>query len=87
MPLDGSQDNLRVTLEEIDRLMGVARDRGVTVEPWVTEFAAELRASVPDAVAVAPEKANLALRILSDPALSLGAQAHIAASALRALQG
>jgi hypothetical protein len=82
--MDESEDRLRETLGEIERLIASARDRHVEVQPWIAQLAAELKASLPDA---AEAGAPLARRMRSNPRKSLGAQAHLAASALSALRG
>ena len=83
--MDDREERLRVTLREIERLLARAYQNGAPVESWIEQVAVELRAAVPDEAA--SERANLAVRILSQPGLSLGAQAHIDASAIRALKG
>ena len=81
-----SQDrNLRVALEEIERLMAEAERNGTSVPDWFAELAAELRAAVPAAGGVV--RPDLAERILSDPRLSLGAHAKLHPGALRILNG
>ena len=69
--------NLSVTLQEIERLMAAAERSGSAVPTWFAELAMELRAA-------APAVAN---RILSDPRLSLGAQANLHPGAMRVLKG
>ena len=41
------EKKLRLTLDEIERLMAVAARVGAPVEPWVEQLATELRATVP----------------------------------------
>jgi hypothetical protein len=75
--------NLRVTLQEIERLMAAAERSGSTVPVWFAQLAMELRAASPADGEIRPD---LARRILSDPRLSLGAQANLSPGALRALK-
>ena len=75
--------NLRVTLQEIERLLEAAERSGSTVPDWFAELARELRAATPDDGDIQPD---LAHRILSDPRLSLGAQANLHPGALRILK-
>jgi len=72
-----------VTLAEIERMLAEARRAGEAVPAWLDQLALELREAAPGSGA----RADLAQRILSDPRLSLGAQANIDASALRSLKG
>jgi hypothetical protein len=53
------------------------------VPAWLDQLALELREAAPGSGA----RADLARRILSDPRLSLGAQANVDAAALRSLKG
>ena len=76
--------NLRVTLEEIERLMAAAERSGSPVPDWFAELAIELRAAGPADGEIQPD---LAERILSEPRLSLGAQANLHPGALRILEG
>ena len=76
--------NLRVTLQEIERLMAAAERSGSPVPAWFAQLAAELRAAVPANGVIRPVVAR---RILSDPRLSLGAQANLHPGALRVLKG
>lgn len=71
------------TLAEIERLLAEARRAGETVPAWLDQVAVELRETVPGSGA----RKDLAKRILSDPRLSLIAQANIDAAALRSLDG
>ena len=73
---------LGVTLAEIERLLSEARRGGTLVPTWLDQLALELREAAPGSGA----RADLAQRILSDPRLSLGAQANIDAAALRILK-
>jgi len=74
---------LSVTLAEIERLLAEARRAGDSVPAWLDQLALELREAAPGSGA----RADLARRILSDPRLSLVAQANIDAAALRSLEG
>jgi hypothetical protein len=74
---------LSVTLAEIERLLAEARRAGDAVPAWLDQLALELREAAPGSGA----RADLARRILSDPRLSLGAQANVDAAALRSLKG
>ena len=40
------QSGLRLTLDEIERLLAIAARTGAPVEPWVEQLAAELRAAL-----------------------------------------
>jgi hypothetical protein len=71
-----------VTLAEIERMLAEARRAGDRVPTWLDQLALELREAAPGSGA----RADLAKRILSDPRLSLGAQANIDAAALRSLK-
>ena len=73
---------LSVTLAEIERMFAEARRAGDRVPTWLDQLALELREAAPGSGA----RADLAKRILSDPRLSLGAQANIDAAALRSLK-
>ena len=73
---------LSVTLAEIERMLAEARRAGDRVPAWLDQLALELREAAPGSGA----RADLAQRILSDPRLSLGAQANIDAVALRSLK-
>lgn len=73
---------LGVTLAEIERLLSEARRGGASVPTWLDQLALELREAAPGSGA----RADLAQRILSDPRLSLGAQANIDPAALRILK-
>jgi hypothetical protein len=75
--------NLSVTLAEIERLLAEARRAGEKIPAWLDQLAVELREAAPGSGA----RADLARRILSDPRLSLVAQANIDAAALRSLEG
>lgn len=71
------------TLAEIERLLAEARRAGDSVPAWLDQVAVELRETAPGSGA----REDLARRILSDPRLSLVAQANIDAAALRSLEG
>jgi hypothetical protein len=71
------------TLAEIERLLAGARRAGENVPVWLDQLALELREAAPGSGA----RKDLARRILSDPRLSLLAQANIDAAALRSLDG
>ena len=73
---------LSATLAEIERMLAEARRAGDKVPIWLDQLALELREAAPGSGA----RADLAKRILSDPRLSLGAQANIDAAALRFLK-
>ncbi len=77
------EKKLRLTLDEIERLMAVAARVGAPVEPWVEQLAAELRAMVPVA---AEDGAIVAGRMRSNPRRSLGAQAHLDPQAVNILK-
>ena len=77
------QSHLRLTLEEIERMLAVAARTGVEVEPWVEQFAAELRASLPGP---AQDGAALAGRMRANPRDSLDAQAHLDPRAINELK-
>lgn len=74
---------LSATLAEIERLLAEARRAGDSVPAWLDQVAVELRETAPGSGA----REDLARRILSDPRLSLVAQANIDAAALRSLKG
>jgi hypothetical protein len=74
---------LRVTLQEIERLMAAAERSGSPVPDWFAELAMELRAATPASGEIQPDLAD---RILSDPRLSLGAQANLHPGQLRILE-
>jgi len=76
--------NLQSTLQEIERLMAAAERSGSPVPDWFAELASELRAADPGGGELHPDLAN---RILSDPRLSLGAQANLNPGSLRFLKG
>ena len=82
--VEDSSRNLRVTLQEIERLMAAAERSGAPVPAWFSQLAMELRAATPAGGEIQPDLAN---RILSDPRLSLGAQANLHPGALRILKG
>jgi len=71
-----------VTLAEIERMLAEARRAGDALPAWLDQLALELRETAPGSGA----RADLARRILSDPRLSLGAQANVDAAALRSLK-
>jgi hypothetical protein len=75
--------NISATLAEIERMLAEARRAGDSVPAWLDQLAVELREAAPGSGA----RADLARRILSDPRLSLVAQANIDAAALRSLGG
>jgi hypothetical protein len=74
---------LSATLAEIERMLAEARRAGDRIPAWLDQLAVELREAAPGSGA----RADLARRILSDPRLSLVAQANIDAAALRSLDG
>jgi hypothetical protein len=74
--------SLGITLAEIERMLAGARRAGDKLPAWLDQLALELREAAPGSGA----RADLAKRILSDPRLSLGAQANIDAVALRSLK-
>ena len=82
--MEDDNRNLRVTRQEIERLMAAAERSGSPVPAWFAQLAMELRAATPDEGEIPPD---LARRILSDPRLSLGAQANLHPGALRVLKG
>ena len=82
--VDDKGQNLHVTLQEIERLMAAAERSGSPVPTWFAELAMELRAARPADGEIQPDLAN---RILSDPRLSLGAQANLHPGAMRILKG
>ena len=75
--------NISATLAEIERMLAEARRAGDSIPAWLDQLALELREAAPGSGA----RADLARRILSDPRLSLVAQANIDAAALRSLEG
>ena len=75
--------NISATLAEIERMLAEARRAGDRIPAWLDQLAVELREAAPGSGA----RADLARRILSDPRLSLVAQANIDAAALRSLGG
>lgn len=77
------QGKLRLTLDEIERLLAVAARVGAPVEPWVEQLAAELRATLPGP---AEDGAEVAGRMRSNPRDSMGAQAHLDAKAINVLK-
>ena len=77
------QDGLRLTLEEIERLLAIAARSGARVEPWVEQLAAELRAALPGP---AQDGVALAGRMRSNPRDSLDAQARLDPRAIKALK-
>lgn len=81
--MEDEDRNLRVTLQEIERLMAAAERSGSPVPDWFAQLAMELRAAKPADGEIRPD---LAKRILSDPRLSLGAQANLGPGALRVLK-
>ena len=81
--MDDKSRNLQVTLQEIERLMAAAERNGSPVPDWFAELAIELRAARPADGEIQPDLAN---RILSDPRLSLGAQANLHPGAMRILK-
>jgi hypothetical protein len=82
--VEDQERNLRVTLQEIERLMAAAERSGAAVPAWFAQLAMELRAANPAEGQIPPDLAD---RILSDPRLSLGAQANLHPGALRILKG
>jgi hypothetical protein len=85
--MDDRHTKLRLTLDEIERLMAAADAVGAAVEPWIVELAGELRATLAGGDGGLLDGAGMAGRMRSDPARSLGAQAPIAARAARILKG
>ena len=81
--IDG-QSGLRLTLEEIERLLAIAERTGAPVEPWVEQFAAALRAALPGPV---EDGVALAGKMRSNPQDSLDVQARLDPRALKALKG
>jgi hypothetical protein len=81
--MDQRKEKLRLTLEEIERLLAVAARTGAEVEPWVAQLAAELRAALPGP---AQDGAALAGRMRSNPKDSLDAQSHLDPRALTVLK-
>lgn len=77
------ESHLRLTLEEIERLLANAARTGVEVEAWIEQFAAELRAALPEP---AKDGALVAGQMRSNPKDSLDAQAHLDAQAIKALK-
>lgn len=71
------------TVAEIERLLAEAQRAGDKVPEWLDQLALELREAAPGSGA----RRDLAGRILSDPRLSLNAQANVDAAALRSLKG
>lgn len=82
--LSDRQSGLRLALEEIERLLAAAERTGTPVEPWVEQFAAELRATLPRPAA---DGAAVAGRMRSNPKNSLDAQAQLDPHAIKALKG
>jgi hypothetical protein len=82
--VDDPGRNLQTTLQEIERLMAAAEQSGSTIPAWFAELANELRAAAPPGSDVPPDLAD---RILSDPRLSLGAQANLHPGAMEFLKG
>ena len=74
---------LSATLAEIERMLAEARRAGDRVPAWLDQLAVALREAAPGSGA----RQDLAQRILSDPRLSLFAQANVDAAALRSLKG
>ena len=81
--VDDQGRNLQATLQEIERLMAAAERSSSPVPDWFAELAMELRAARPADGEIQPDLAN---RILSDPRLSLGAQANLHPGAMRILK-
>jgi hypothetical protein len=75
--------NLRVTLHESERLWAAAVRSGSPAPDWFAQLAIELRAVTPADGEISPDVAK---SILSDPRLSLGAQANLHPGALRILK-
>ena len=82
--MDDPGRNLQTTLQEIERLMAAAERSGSAIPAWFAELANELRAAAPAGGDLPPDLAN---RILSDPRLSLGAQANLRPGAMEFLKG
>jgi hypothetical protein len=79
-----NEQQARRALEEIERLITNAAATGMRLDPWVSELADELRASIP--AMDAEGAASIARRIAGDPRLSLIAQGGVRAETLRALR-
>jgi hypothetical protein len=82
--VEDKSQNLRVTLQEIERLMAAAEQSGAPVPDWFAQLATELRSATPADGEIQPDLVD---RILSDPRLSLDAQANLHPGALRFLKG
>ena len=80
----GGEGQMRIALREIERLMLEASESGASVDKWVEQFVAELRAAFPEQIENI--HSELAFRILSDPRLSIVAQARLDSETLRALK-
>jgi hypothetical protein len=78
------QAEARRALEEIERLLGDAARSGVSLDPWMSELADELRAVLP--AMDAEGAARIARRIAADPRASLAAQGRLRAEMVRALK-
>ena len=75
---------VRVALDEIDRLVREAAESNARLDGWIAELAEELRTAEPGLdPAVA---AGLAREILEDPRTSLSAQARLDARIARVLR-
>lgn len=81
--MDEREASLRETLGEIERLIAGARENDIPVQPWLEQFASELKSSLPDPAGAGPP---LARWMRSHPAKALKAQAHVALGALRILR-
>lgn len=81
--MDQRTEKLRLTLEEIERLLAIAARTDMAVEPWVEQLAAELRAALPGP---AQDGAALAGRMRSNPRDSLDALARLDPRAIKALK-
>jgi hypothetical protein len=82
--VDGDEGQMRIALREIERMLGEAAESGVPVERWIEQFVEELRAAFPEP----PDegRSQIPHRILSDPRLSIVAQARLDPAMLRTLK-
>ncbi len=79
----GNQDNQRVTLAEVERLLAAAERSGTAIPAWLEKLAGELRAALSGEPQSGPD---LAERMRVDPGRSLGAHANVGADAVRVLK-
>jgi hypothetical protein len=80
--VSADQGHVRVALAEIERLMSQAQESGLELDRLVRQLAVELRIALPENEKDTRIVADL---ILSDPRRSIGAQAHLTANNLHAL--